>query len=107
MKAGHLRHRIELQSVTAHTKNKAGEKIPTWTTYATVWASIKPVSGDESMRGVSSESEVTHSIVIRYQSTVGPKHRILFGTRIFNISNVLDTYETGVWMTLKCTEVVS
>ena len=107
MNAGQLHHRIALQSVTAYSKNDAGEKLPTWTTYATVWASVKPVSGDETIRGVSSESEVTHSIMIRYNSTVGPKNRVLFGSRVFNISNVLNTYEKGVWMTLKCVEVVS
>lgn len=107
MKAGFLRHRIALQSVTAYSKNRAGEKLPTWTTYATVWASIDPTSGDETIRGVSSESEVTHSIMIRYNSTVGPKHRVLFGSRVFNIDNVLEKYERGVWQTIKCKEVVT
>jgi len=107
MRAGQLHHRIYLQSVSAYTKNKAGEKIPTWTTYDTVWANINPVAGDETMRGVSSESEVTHDITIRYQSSLSPKDRILFGTRVFTIANILNKREYGVWMVVKCNEVVT
>ena len=111
MKAGMLHHRIKLQSITGYTKNSVGEKSPIWTTYSTVWASIKPVGGAdfsyEKVRNVQPESVVTHDIAIRYNSAVSPKHQILFGTRVFTIVNVLDKEERGIWMTLRSEEVVT
>ena len=108
MRAGLLHHRIALQSISAYSKNKAGEKIPTWTTYDTVWANIEPAGGGESVRGVSSESEVTHEITIRFQSTVSPKHRVVDeDSRVFYIDRILNKREYGVWQVMKCTEVVT
>ena len=111
MKAGMLHHRIALQSITGYTKNDVGEKTPTWTTYATVWASLKPVGGAdfsyEKVRTAQSESVVTHDIIIRYNESVTPKHRIVFGTRVFTIVNVLNKEERGIWTTLRSEEVVT
>lgn len=107
MRAGRLRHRIALQSITGYTKNEVGEKIPTWTTYATVWAAVDPKSGDEAMRGVSSESTVTPEILIRYNGTVSPKHQIIFKTRTFKITAALDSKERNISQKLMCHEVVT
>lgn len=107
MRAGRLRHRIALQSITGYTKNEVSEKIPTWTTYATVWAAVDPKSGDEDMRGVSSESTVTHEILIRYNSTVSPKQQIIFKSRTFKIISILNDKERDIQQTLMCHEVVT
>ena len=106
MRAGQLHHRIELQSITGETRNAKGEKSPVWTTFKTVYASVLPNTGDETMRGVSSESEITHNITIRYNATITPKHRVLWGSRVFTISNVLNKAERGIWQTIKAKEVV-
>ncbi len=64
MNAGKRNKRIELQRVTGQTRNEVNESTDVWTTYATWWAGINPVSGDETLRGKVPEGTVTHEITI-------------------------------------------
>ena len=108
---GQLRHRIALQSITGYTKNAEGEKTPTWTTYATVWAEVAPSDGPdftyEKVRNKAPESVVTHDVLIRYNSTVSPKHQFIFDGRTFTIVFVITDKERGIWQTIRAEEVVA
>ena len=46
MRIGTLRHRVELQE-PVENQDGYGEAERTYTTYATVWASVEPLSGRE------------------------------------------------------------
>ena len=111
MPAGRLRDRISLQSITGYTKNAEGEKTPTWATYATVWCNMEPEEGTdfsyEKVRVKSPESRVTYMVTIRYNSTVGPKHRFTLGSRTFSIQFVLKADDNGAWQKLRAVEIVT
>jgi SPP1 family predicted phage head-tail adaptor len=71
MRAGRLRHRLQLQQVT-RTKDEVGGYSSAWTTTATVWGAVEALKGKEFM--VSAEetgagqmnSETVLRIIVRY-----------------------------------------
>ena len=52
MRAGRLRHRLNLQEST-ETRNAHGEAIITWATSYTVWGAVEPLSGSEAVAGLT------------------------------------------------------
>jgi SPP1 family predicted phage head-tail adaptor len=106
VRTGQLRHRVKLQSKTS-TQNSDGSLNYTWTTYATVWAQVTPMSGKESkLSDVQIEAFTTHKVTIRYNSAVTPDDKLVFGTRTLNIASVLNVDEEKVWQVLSCEEPV-
>ncbi len=104
MEAGKLRHRVEVQSRTL-TQDSYGDVLPTWTTQATRWAEVVPVSGREVHLAGRITSETTHTVRLRYLSGLDSKWRILWGTRVLEIESVINTDEINWEMVLACKEV--
>ena len=103
MRAGNLRHRVQVQSLTiAPDTWGAGEE--TWTTVHNVWAAIWPLRGVESLEQMKLESEVTHKIRIRYHSGITPKHRIKWESRLFNIKSIINVDERNIYLEIMATE---
>jgi len=71
-----MRQRVELQSSTESTGND-GQKIKSWSTYATVWAYAVPVSASEVTSGDHQFLGTTWAVEMRYRSTVTEEHRML------------------------------
>ena len=106
MRAGELNDRIALQSVTGETRGARGESIPAWTTYATVWAEVKPVSARQIDISRAYADTVSHVIRIRYRAGVLPTHKGVVGSRIFAFNGVLETQRREE-LTIYATELVS
>jgi SPP1 family predicted phage head-tail adaptor len=109
MDAGKLRHKIALQS---RSTSLSGEGIPveTWTDVAgasSVPASLEPLKGHEYFQAAAVAAENTIPVTIRYRPGVTAALRILYGTRILNIRNVVDVEERHIKLILMCEEVVS
>ncbi len=105
MRAGPLRHRIELQSQSS-APNGIGESILTWATDDTVWASVAPKGGTERYRENKESAEVTHKIRLRYYPGLNPAMRIKFGARIFDIQTVINFEERNIDMEVLAIEQV-
>lgn len=82
-----LRHRIAIQSITEVSDGQGG-KTESWSTVATVWARIEPVSSRERLYSDKLEYQRTHKIAIRYRSDITNDMRILFNGRYFQIKAV-------------------
>lgn len=89
LNAGRLRHRLELQS-HATTVDSAGQESTAWTTYATVWGSIEPLSGKEYERGSAIYGQTVCRIVIRYRNDVALTHRISHASKVYNLREIRD-----------------
>ena len=105
MKAGLLRHRVIIQSRPTG-QNTYGEQNGTWATWKTRRAEIVPLSGQEQELDQQTASIASHRVRLRYLPSLTTDHRILFGTRIFNIHSVLNTEERNVEHVLRCSEVM-
>jgi SPP1 family predicted phage head-tail adaptor len=107
MRAGHLKHRIVLQSRT-ETQGSTGEVTWGWSTLATVWASVEPVSGRQYFAAAQVQSEVDTLVRIRYRTGLNGKLRVVFVhgspaiTDYFDVMSVLNLLEARNEVHLMC-----
>ena len=110
MRAGMLRHQVEVWDIDesryssgtyAETPVEAPQKI---------WAAIEPVSGDEPFIAQQVTAETTHKVTVRYdtitEGIVPRTHYLMFGTRKLNILAARNIRERGVELLLLCREAV-
>jgi len=100
---GELKHRIELQSA-AESVGDTGEVTYNWTTYATVYAHVAPISGNERWRREMVGSTVVYRIYIRYRNDVTTKDRVVWGDKTLEIVAVLDLNGDHRWLRLEAVE---
>lgn len=76
MRAGELNRRIQLQSVT-RTQDGFGQMSESWSTVATVWASIEPLVGREFYEARQINDKTWVKFRIRYRSGLDTSMRIV------------------------------
>ncbi len=86
MRAGDLRHPIEIQQFSAVRDPGSGEfGEPAWQIFASTWASVEPLSAKDLIAAQSAQSEATARVVIRYRPGVLPTMRIVHRGQIYSI----------------------
>lgn len=103
MQAGRLRHRVIIQSAV-EARNAYGEAIKTWSTVATVYASVEPIRGREMFDAEQVQSEVTHRVRLRYRPGLTSQMRLLFNARTFEVQTVINVNERNREVQLMCKE---
>lgn len=98
-----LRHRITIEQLTL-AANDSGGQTESWSTFATVWASITPKIVKEVNQGQRLEPRIDHDIIIRYLAGVTTTMRIKFGTRYFEIKAAVIKDEVKEWMNILAAE---
>lgn len=105
MRAGELRHRVTLQSVTV-ARDAVGGTTETWTDQATVWAAIEPLRGREYWDAAQVAAEATYRVRMRYRAGVSPEMRLTYQGRTLEIESVTSPDERRRELELICREVV-
>lgn len=105
MRAGRLRHRVELQTNTP-TTDAFGDPVPDWSTYATVWASVEPLEGAELVRFQQVQAETTTRVRLRHHSRLTPDDRIVHDSRTLQVLSVINRADRNIELELLCKEVV-
>lgn len=101
---GKLDKKVEIQSSTILPDDGGGHQ-KTWATVKTVWASVKPMSGYESMIASQRQQEVSHRICIRFMAGgFDTNWRIKWGTRFFSVTSAINIDEADRYMDLKAME---
>jgi SPP1 family predicted phage head-tail adaptor len=89
MNAGVMDVLVSLQSYTETIDTNTGEKLQTWTEYATAWAQrVEQESGSENVNADRREHKQIVFYTIRYNSAVGVKHRVVDDSGTHNIVNI-------------------
>lgn len=86
MRAGRLRHRLELQQPVQTTTD--GSTVTTWATLGTVWGAIEPVRAREALIAGQTLSETSTRVVLRYNSLTAQltaRSRIRHGGKVYNL----------------------
>ena len=105
MKAGKLKHLGTIQEA-AITRNAVGEETQTWSTRATGWFQILPLSGKEFIAAQQTNAEVTHSIRGRWVDGVTAKMRLLVGARVFEFLAVMNWSEENKELRIMAKEIL-
>lgn len=107
MQSGKLRDRVSLVSITWN-RNQYAEPVAVPTTYATVWAEVKDLSGRELFQARQVNSEVTVNVRIRRRTDVTSRHQIAYvnggRTRTLEIVAVLNPDNRKTEQNLLCVE---
>ena len=106
--AGMLTRRIKIQRPNT-IKDSVGAPCRSWLDVATVWADIQPLSGKEAVIANRISAELSHQIIVRYQSLFdNPQQvaqmRVLYKARIFNIHSALNEDEKRTQIILLASE---
>nr|WP_124428928.1 phage head closure protein [Pseudomonas sp. R2-37-08W] len=108
MRAGDLRHRVELQRPVFSQDPVTGEMTPAWVGVAGIYAAIESLSARDFLAAAAGQSKVSARIVIRYRAGVDPTMRIVHRDKIYNIEGVLADPKSGLdYLTLPCSEGVN
>lgn len=95
---GNLRHRVVIQQPVETQDANTGAVNVSWSTFATVWASIEPLSAREFVAAQAEASKVTARIKIRYRTGVTAKMRIYHAYKdlYYNIEGILSDKDSGI-----------
>lgn len=106
MRAGPLRHVIDVQSPLPVTAN-SGATAPAFdeqTPYAQLYAAIEPLRGREAVSADGMASIATHKITTRYRAGITTDMRIKFGTRYFGIESIRNLDERNIMLEIIAVE---
>lgn len=71
------------------TQDAYGGAVTTWTTFATVWAAKKDLTGREFLAAAATQNSVQTKFMIRLLAGVLPSMRVTHGADVYNIEAVL------------------
>lgn len=108
MKAGALRRRLVIQ-VRNQVLSAYYEDLGTWSTFATVYGSIRALGGQERTANIAQQVQatVTHEVRMRYgAAAVTPKMRIVYGAKTLDVESVADPDGRQRELQVLCREVL-
>ncbi|MGE3066796.1 MAG: phage head closure protein [Hyphomicrobiaceae bacterium] len=102
-RSGELRRRIVLEAASRTADGGGGASLA-WTAVATLWASVRALSGEERVAAGRLSGRLSHEIVIRRRAGVTPDLRFRVGSRRLAIRAVLERDAGGRYLTCLCEE---
>lgn len=105
MRAGAMRHKIEIVSI-GETQDEFGGIIEGEVHHAYAMAEIRQISGGEKFMSNQLFVEATSQIRCRYVAGVTPKHKIKFGSRTFDIMDVQNKDERNKELFIVAKEIL-
>jgi len=109
---GDLQFSVTLQNRSRST-DTGGGFTSSWGTTRTLFASVKPITGDNAYKGGRIDHTLTHDVYTRYYSNInykanGGQMRISWNdygtTRILAVKYVYTLEEKDRWLLFRCTE---
>lgn len=109
MKAGLLRHRIDIEEFTGSQDATTGEMTKTWTAvFSDVPAAYEPLSVRELIASQSQRNATVARFVIRWREGLNVRQRLRFRGQVYNIEGIQADKESGLdYVTLPCSVGVS
>lgn len=105
MRAGRLRHKIEIQH-SVETQDSIGAVVNNWQTFTQTRASYEPKTGKEAYAAMQEHAETSAVFRLRFRKGITAKMRLIYDGRIFDIESVVDMYGRGRELQLMCVENV-
>lgn len=97
LKAGRLRHRVDIQARQDVQDPNTGDVTPTWVTvWPNVPAAIEPLSAREFIAAQAVQSQVVARITMRYRQGLDASMRILHKSTVYNIAGLLPDKDSGL-----------
>lgn len=104
MNVNAMNKRGEIQRAT-RSPNSLGEQVPDWSTLATRWMSIEPISVREQLRANAIDVSESVRIRMRYYPGLKESDRIKHGDNVYEINSIVDKNDAHIELELLCTRV--
>lgn len=106
MRAGSLRHYIDIQQKATQASDGMSAAGKAWSTapVLSAWADIKPLRGEKLALFAQAQGEVTHEISLRFSTIVTVDMRVRYRSRVFSINSVINVNERNRELLLMCKE---
>lgn len=102
--AGMLRNLVSLQSQQTVADGLGGGAL-NWIPYAVdVPSALQPKAARENVFAKRLETNVTHTLIMRYRTDINTAHRVVYNSRQFQIRGILNLEERSVWLQLALEE---
>lgn len=101
---GLLRHRLVLEA-PVESADGAGGVVRSFSTAATLWAEVTPVSAARALEAERLGARITHRIAIRFSDGITTRHRFRDGERIFQIVSLRDRDGRKRFLTIEAEEI--
>lgn len=105
MRAGKLRHRVEIHRPT-ETRDVIGGVTRTFAKINTRWAAVMPTAGRELTHAGVIRADVTHEVRMRHFDDLDRTDRLVHDGRTLQIESILNPDERRVEMVCLCKEIV-
>jgi len=105
-KIGRLNRRIVIQEASVTRDDYGGESL-SWSTLATVWASVE-YTGSGSSEDIEADRITALRVTIftiRYRGDLTEKMRISYNSDIYEVKNILPDESEKQYMVLECEKV--
>ena len=102
---GQLNRKITIVDRTTD-QNEYGEPIDSFNEIASVWSSVKNLTGQELFTANQAHPESSTKFTIRYRPNIKPQMKINYGSRSFVILSVVNIKETFTFLEMTCREVL-
>lgn len=104
-RVGNRDKRVDFENWVESGGDGMGGSEGSWQTEATLYAGIMPISGREKIHMDAVDSDITHSVEIRWNEfDISGKSRIVWGNRNFNLKYVLNEGEDGSYYEIAAVE---
>src|SRR5918911_953304 len=101
MKFRQLRHRIIIQSLEV-AADELGGGTETWTDFATCWAHVRPLQGNERYQAQQAHAETSVAIELRYRDDINTRQRVVFRGQELGILAVINENTLDKRLILLC-----
>jgi SPP1 family predicted phage head-tail adaptor len=105
MRAGKLRHYVQLLvPPDPSATDSQGDPASTFSGGPSFWCSIEPLTPREFLLASQIRADVTHKVTLRYRDDITARHRLKWGTRVFEVGPPLSTEERHFDLVLTAVE---
>lgn len=100
---GELNRRITIEKKTRAADGGGGSN-STWSTFATVWARVKPMGGREIISADGKSHRLTHKVTVRFRTDITTDMRVKYNGAVMDILSSQDEDDARRWLVLNCEE---
>jgi len=103
---GAMSKTIVFQSVASTTDSGGGRGVA-WSTYKTVLAHVKQLSGTTKYAQGVKDDKGLYEFTTRYIAGITPQNRISYNSRLYSITSVINLDERNKYLVIKADEGVA
>ncbi|MDR3475192.1 MAG: phage head closure protein [Devosia sp.] len=100
---GALRDRVQIRRRDTADDGQGGS-VTTYFPLATVWARVRQLSSRSGQAADGRTSSITHSVVLRYRTDIGPGDRLVYLGRTLDVVGADDLNGRRAYLACTCSE---